>query len=81
MKALDPIDAAITAAEAPAPVAMREFRVTIRSTGRPGAVLLPANASDAEIAEFAGWLLTFVMGTFRAERERGPASRILVPGH
>lgn len=74
------LDAAIAAAEAPPPVAVREFRVTISSTRRPAAVLLPADATDAELAEFAGWLLTQVMGTFRAERERGPASRLVVPG-
>ncbi|MES2210974.1 MAG: hypothetical protein V4515_12455 [Chloroflexota bacterium] len=78
--AIDQIDAAVAAAEAPHPVSVREFRVTISSTGRPAAVLLPTDATDAEIAEFAGWLLTQVVGTYRAERERGPASRLFVPG-
>ena len=77
--AIDPIGAAVAATEAPAPVRLREFRVTISSTGRPAAVLVPADATDAELAEFAGWLLTQVMGTLRAERQRGAAGRLLLP--
>ncbi len=77
---IDQLDAALAAAEAPKPVAVREFRVTISSTGRPAAVLLPADATDAELAELAGWLLTQVLGTYRAERERGPGVRLFVQG-
>lgn len=76
----DAIDAALTAADAPKQIAMREFRVTISSTGRPAMVVLPADASDAELAELGGWLLTFVLGTYRAERAKGPGVRLYVPG-
>lgn len=76
------IEAAIAAAEQPEQVAMRTFGVTIASTARPAAVVLPADATDAEIAELCGWVLTAVMGTHRAERAQ-PKSGILVPlpGH
>jgi hypothetical protein len=76
---MDPIAAAIAAAEEPPPVRMRQFQVTISSTGRPAAALLPADVTDAELAEFTGWLLTAVMNGLRTERARGPASRILIP--
>jgi antitoxin (DNA-binding transcriptional repressor) of toxin-antitoxin stability system len=76
----DPIDAAIAAVEAtPEPVELRQFQVTISSTGRPAAVLLPVDATDAEIAEFCGWILTAVMNAHRQERAQKPAARILVP--
>ena len=78
---VDQVDAAIAAAQEPKAVAMREFQVTISSTGRPAAVVLPVDASDAELAEFSGWLLTQVMGTYRQERVTGPASRLVVPRH
>ena len=77
--AVDQIDAAVAAAEEPKAVPMRQFEVRISSTGRPAAVVLPVDASDSEIAEFAGWLLTQVMLTYRQERLRDPVSRILVP--
>ena len=78
----DPIASAIAIAEAPAPVEIRQFQVTISSTGRPAAVILPVDASDAEIAEVCGWILTAVMNTHRQERAQ-PRSGIIVPppGH
>lgn len=75
----DPIDAAIAAASAPPLVTMRELRVTIASTGRPAIIAIPADASDGELAELAGWMLTQVLGALRAERAKGPRPRILVP--
>jgi len=77
--AKDVVGAAIAAVEQPQPVPMRQFPVTIASTGRPALVALPADATDAEIAEVCGWILTAVMGTHRQERAQAPASRILVP--
>lgn len=74
------IDAAIAAEAAKPQVQMREWRVTITSTGRPAAALLPVDLTDAELAEFAGWLLTTVMAQYRTARLRGPASRIVLPG-
>jgi hypothetical protein len=74
----DQIAAAIARAEQPEQIAMRQWPVTIRSTGRPALVALPIDATDAEIAEVCGWILTAVMGTHRAERER-PRSGILLP--
>ena len=76
--AADPVDAAIAAAEQPASIPMRQFPVTIASTGRPAVVALPVDATDAEIAEVCGWILTAVMGTHRQERAQKPAARILV---
>ncbi len=76
--ASDTIDAAIAAAEAPALV-MKQLNVAISSTGRPAALAVPADATEAELVELAGWLLTAVIPSFRAEREKGAASRILVP--
>lgn len=73
----DKIGAAIEAAEQP--VAMRQWAATIGSTGRQAAILLPADATDSEIAEFCGWVLGPVMATYRQERAQSPAARILVP--
>lgn len=49
-------------------IAMRQWNGQL-ATGRPIAVALPTDATDAEIAEVAGWLLTDVTGVYRAERE------------
>jgi prevent-host-death family protein len=78
-KAPDAIDAAIAAAEAPQSVVMKQIPVTISSTGRPAAVIVPADASEAELVELAGWFLVQVIPGFRAEREKGAASRLVVP--
>lgn len=77
----DPIAAAIAATEQPEqiPVVMQQIPVTIASTGRPAVIAIPADASDGEIAEVAGWMLTSVMAAFRAKRAQ-PVSRIVVPG-
>lgn len=75
---LDPVDAAIAAAAEPEPVRMTQLQVTISSTGRPAAVLVPDDATDAELAELAGWLLTQVLMAFRQKRQ-APASRIILP--
>ena len=74
----DPVDAAIAATEEPVQIAMRQINVTITSTGRPAAVVLPVDATDSEIAEVCGWILTAVMNTHRQERASA-TSRILVP--
>lgn len=66
----DPVKAVVNGQ----PIAMREFEVLIRSTRRPAIVALPADATDGEIAEFAGWLLTEVLVTYRQERQK--ATRI-----
>jgi hypothetical protein len=52
------------------PIAMREFRVTIASTRRPAIIALPADATDGEIDEVAGWILTQVLVTYRQERQK-----------
>lgn len=74
----DPIAAAIAAPAEPPQVAMVQKQVTISSTGRPAVVLVPADATPAELAELCGWMLT----TLRVEcASRGaPASRIILPG-
>lgn len=78
----DPIDAAIAATAEPALQPMRQWAATIASTGRQAMILLPADATDSEIAEFCGWVLGPVMTTYRKEREQ-PRSGILLPqpGH
>ena len=72
----DPVEAAIGAVEKAA-VRMLQLRVTIASTGRPAMLAIPADASDAELAELAGWLLTQVMGSLRTERKKA-APRIAI---
>lgn len=74
----DPIDQAIAAAEQPT-VKMTQLPVTISSTNRPAAVILPADATDAEIAEVAGWLLTKVLAAFREQRAKTAGGRIILP--
>lgn len=71
----DKLGAAIAAAEAPEQVAMLQFQVTITSTGRPAVVALPADATDSEIGEVCGWILSTVVNSYRAERAKkaGPA--------
>lgn len=76
----DRLDAAIAAEAAkPVEVAMQQINVTISSTGRPAIIVIPNDVSDSELAELAGWVLTAVLNAKRAEREKGAASRILVP--
>jgi hypothetical protein len=80
-QAHDPVAAAVEAVEAtPEVQPMREFKAQIASTGRLGAILLPVDASDGEIAEFCGWVLSAVMNTYRVEREKAPSPRIIIPG-
>lgn len=74
----DPIDAAIAATALPAEVQVVEIPVTLSSSGRPAIVTLPADATDAELVDLAGWLLTRVRAHIR-EAQQGPASRIIVP--
>lgn len=78
----DQVERAIAAAEAQERVVpMRQINVTISSTGRPAALAVPVDATEAEIAEVAGWLLTSVLQSYRAERAKADASapRILTP--
>lgn len=74
----DAIDAAVSAAERPT-VEMLQLNVTISSTGRPAMLALPADATDGELAELAGWMLTAVLGKLRADRTKTAGGRILVP--
>lgn len=76
----DRLGPAIAAVETPQ-VELRQWTATIASTGRPATILLPADASDGEIAEFCGWVLSSVMAAHRVEREKASAGRILVPTH
>ena len=72
------VDAAIAAAAKPT-VQMARIKVMIASTGRPAAIEFPADATDGELAELCGWILTVVMGSLRAERAKTASGRILVP--
>lgn len=75
----DKVAAAIAAVEEPKPVALIQQQVTIASTGRPAIIAVPADATDSELAELAGWMLTALMGALRAQRAASPASRIILP--
>lgn len=79
LRVADPIDAAIAAAAEPEPVRMAQLQVTISSTGRPAMVAIPEDATDGELAELAGWMLTQVLTAFRQKRASAPATRIIVP--
>jgi hypothetical protein len=91
---VDPVEAAIHSIEAAAvpvgsptsvaldyhnvPLQMQQINVNLAS-GRPAIIAIPSDATDAELADLAGALLTQVIQQKRAEREKGPAARILVP--
>ena len=80
LKALpDPVDAAIAAASEPPPVRLAQVQVTIASTGRPAVIAIPDDATDAEIAELCGWMLTTLMGSLRERRTTAASGRILLP--
>ena len=51
----DRIDEAIAATRE---VTMMEIPVTIASTGRQAIIHIPADCTDAELAELCGWMLT-----------------------
>jgi hypothetical protein len=74
------VDQAIAAAagEAADPVRMVQLRVTIGTTGRPAAVLLPADATESEVSQLAGWLLTTVAKAARTGEEQRKRSGIIV---
>lgn len=73
----DQLAAAIAAADQPKPVDMRQINVTIGSTGRPAILAIPVDATDSELAELAGWMLTAVMNTLRQERAAKPSIHIV----
>lgn len=72
----DPVEAAIAAADAPT-VQLRQVQVTITCSGRPAVVAVPADASDSELLELAGWMLTQLRGALRADEAK---TRIIMPG-
>jgi hypothetical protein len=73
----DKLAAAITAAEEPK---MIEVAVGISSTGRTFQVRFPDDASEPELAEFAGWVLTTLLLHQRAKAatKSKPESRLVV---
>lgn len=75
----DAVQAAIQAVGQGQGQPSREWPVTIGSTGRQALLVLPLDASDTELLELAGWMLTFVRATYEAERQKGAASRIVLP--
>ena len=60
--------AAIQAAERPKAIRMARLNVTIASTQRPVAIEFPADISESELAEFAGWMLTKLLFQMRVSR-------------
>lgn len=80
---LDKIDPAVAAAAKSEPLAMRQFQVIIGSTStpdrpRPAMCALPVDATDAEIGEFAGWILTAVVNAYRADRQTKEAGGLVI---
>ena len=69
--------AAIQAAERPKAIRMARLNVTIASTQRPVAIEFPADISESELAEFAGWMLTKLLFQIRAQSVGRP--RLIVP--
>lgn len=74
----DPVDKAIAGTQRVVSVDPRI--VTIASTGRQFAFLLPPDVTDAEIFEVVGWLATHYRAEQIAKRKaRDPAARLWVP--
>lgn len=74
------LEAAITAVEQPRTVALAQYDLTIASSGRPARILVPADATDGELAELAGWMLTQLMAAMRTKREAAAVRpRLIVP--
>jgi hypothetical protein len=75
----DKIDAAIAAQPGHrTPPPMLQFNAVISSTGRPAALVLPEDATDAEILEVMGWIAVVVTGMYRQARAKSGAGRIEV---
>ncbi len=72
----DQVDGAIAAVEQ-RPVEMGQHQITL-SSGRPAFVVLPTDATDAEVFDLVGVLATQIRGAL-AQTRKGPASRLLVP--
>jgi alkanesulfonate monooxygenase SsuD/methylene tetrahydromethanopterin reductase-like flavin-dependent oxidoreductase (luciferase family) len=66
--------AAAHAASAEQAIKMERIQVTITSTGRPAAIEITVDVSEAELAELYGSMLTSVLGFARALR-----SRLVIP--
>lgn len=74
----DLVDEAIAATDAAErQVAMIRIPVQLSTTGRPAAIDLPADASDAELVDLAGWILTALRAHIAATSR--PTSRLIVP--
>ncbi|HEV8282337.1 MAG TPA: hypothetical protein VGQ02_10780 [Candidatus Limnocylindrales bacterium] len=70
----DPIGKAIASSDE---IVMQEIPVTIASTGRPAIINIPADCTDAELAELCGWMLTQVLAHVR-QGHATPASKIVI---
>lgn len=73
----DQIDQAIAAAAEPDPIRMIAIPVQLSSSGRPAQINIPEDATDGELADLAGWLLTQVRA--HVAENRGPRSRLVIP--
>lgn len=76
---MDPIDAAIAAAEQPQPIPMVQRQLTITTTGRPFVLAHPEDLTEGELFEVIGWMATALRGELAKRHQRSPAARILVP--
>lgn len=73
----DKIDQAIAEAELPQ-VEVIEIPVTLSSSGRPAVLAIPKDATDAELVDLAGWMLTIVRQHVREQRDKPTRPRLLV---
>lgn len=72
----DKLDEAIAGAARPA-IAAVQINVTIDSTGRPAALVIPEDLTLDELMELVGWMTTAVAANVRAyQANAGPRSPI-----
>ena len=75
----DPIDAAIAATDEPP---MLHVPVKIASTGRMYGIIVPVDppATEGELAELCGWMLTNLLGQVRAIAAAGKSPIVVARG-
>ena len=77
--AVDQIDQAIAAAEAPAPEPLQQVTVTIASTGRHVVIAFPPDMTDAEALEFVGWVGTQLRIALAQQRASAAGPQLWTP--
>ncbi len=74
----DPLEAAIAAAERPAPVRMGQVELTL-SSGRVAHLAVPLDATDAELLDIVSALSVQVRQAAASTRASDPRNRIVLP--